>query len=160
MLPSMKPTAWKTIVSFWLSAYFQGRFVSFREIYLSLFRISTNHWGIGIQSYSQIMIGVLNHLRNAQYSGSTTILRRSLDPYCWCLKSGGHRLRSIKPSKKKWDKLPTSTGYIARFLPSNSRQLMLNGWFGLVVWDSRGTPNNPFIFGIPGIQTTGPQTTN
>ena len=36
-------------------------------------------------------------------------------------------------------------------------QLMVNCWFGLMVWDSRGTPKNPNPFRkrIPGIQTTG-----
>ncbi len=49
-------------------------------------------------------------------------------------------------------------------LPNISRigQLMVNGWFGLVVWDSRCTSKiiNPFQKGIPGIQITGPQTNN
>ena len=38
-------------------------------------------------------------------------------------------------------------------------QLMVNWWFGLVVWDSiLGVPlsNNPLHKGIPGIQTTNP----
>ena len=40
-------------------------------------------------------------------------------------------------------------------------QLIVNGWFGLVVWDSTGTPKtpNPFHKGIPGIQTTNPKPT-
>ena len=33
-------------------------------------------------------------------------------------------------------------------------QPMVHWWFGLVVWDSRGAPNNPFHKGIPRIQTT------
>ena len=37
-------------------------------------------------------------------------------------------------------------------------QLMANWWFGLVVWDSRGTI--PFHKEMSGIQTTGPQTIN
>ena len=36
---------------------------------------------LGIQSPCQMMIGVYNHLRNARYLGSVTILRRWLDPY-------------------------------------------------------------------------------
>ncbi len=35
---------------------------------------------LGIQSPCQMMIGVYNHLRNARYLGSITILRRWLDP--------------------------------------------------------------------------------
>ena len=35
---------------------------------------------LGIQSRCQMMIGVYNHLRNASYLGSITILRRWLDP--------------------------------------------------------------------------------
>ena len=43
------------------------------------------------------------------------------------------------------------------FVPNGEiTQLMVNCWFGLVVWDSGGTPKyNPF-HGIPGIQTTNP----
>ena len=44
---------------------------------------------------------------------------------------------------------------------------MTNEWLivglgSLVVWDSRDTPKNPnpFLKGIPGIQTTGTQTNN
>ena len=41
-------------------------------------------------------------------------------------------------------------------------QLMVDGWFGAQWFGTLGvTPsNNPFHEGIPGIETTGPQTTN
>ena len=41
-------------------------------------------------------------------------------------------------------------------------QLMVNCWFGLVVWDSRDTRKRQSLSfsGIPGIQTTGTQTTH
>ena len=43
------------------------------------------------------------------------------------------------------------------YFPANF-QLMDNCWFGLVVWDSKGTPKQQSISfsGIPGIQTTNP----
>ena len=45
-----------------------------------------------------------------------------------------------------------------RKLVIEDSQLMVNWWFGLVVWDSIGMPlsNNPFHKGILGIQTSNP----
>ena len=64
---------------------------------------------LGIQSYSQLMIGVSNHLQNAQYLGSNTILRRwaripRVIHFLYIVHSQQYTILAISGSKKRSSK--------------------------------------------------------